>query len=227
MSSSEVKKFAVFVAGGSGSRMKSALPKQFMELAGKPVLMHTLQKFYDYDAAIDLILVLPEAQMDDWKILCSVHNFRIPHQLVPGGATRFHSVKQGLSILQEEGLVAIHDGVRPLVNAQTIENVYTLAAQKGNTIPSIPLNDSIRKVSGAHNESVLRSDYRLIQTPQCFLVSAIKQAHQQEYKESFTDCASVYEAHGGKINLVEGNPENIKITTPSDFIVAESFVNKT
>lgn len=226
MSFTSVKKYVVFVAGGSGSRMKSIIPKQFMLLGRKPVLMHTLQKFYAYDTNVNLILVLPESQLAAWKNLCTQHNFSLNHQLIGGGETRFHSVRNGLSLIAEEGLVAIHDGVRPLVNAQTIANVFNTAAEKGNAIPCIPLNDSIRKIAGDSNVSVLRSDYRLIQTPQCFVVSAIKMAHAQNYHESFTDCASVYEANGGKINLVEGNPENIKITTPSDFTVAESLLNK-
>lgn len=221
-----MKKYTVFVAGGSGSRMKSSIPKQFMLLAGKPVVMHTMQLFYDFDAAISLILVLPEPQIGEWETLCKIYNFQLPHQTIAGGETRFHSVQKGLSLIDGEGLVAVHDGVRPLVNMSTISNVFSTAAAKGNAVPCVPLNDSIRKVSEDKNEAVLRSDYRLIQTPQCFKISILKKAFEQSYSDSFTDCASVLEAAGGKINLVEGNPENIKITTPYDFMVAESFLKK-
>lgn len=221
-----MKKYTVFVAGGSGSRMKSAIPKQFMLLAGKPVVMHTMQLFYDYDSAVNLILVLPEAQIMEWEKLCKTYNFSLPHQVTAGGETRFHSVQKGLSLVDGEGLVAVHDGVRPLVSKATISTVFSAADVKGNAVPCIPVNDSIRKVNGDKNEAVLRSDYRLIQTPQCFKISLLKKAFEQNYSDSFTDCASVLEAAGGKINLVEGNPENIKITTPYDFIVAESFLKK-
>ncbi len=218
-----MKKFVVVVAGGSGSRMKSAIPKQFMLLKGKPVLMHTLQAFFDYDANLSIILVLPPSQMDEWKILCSVHQVRLMHTLVPGGETRFHSVQHGLNTIKEEGLVAVHDGVRPLVSAETISTVFQVAFEKGNAVPCIALNDSLRKVDGEKNETVLRSDFRLIQTPQCFQISLIKKAFEQSYRDTFTDCASVIEANGGKINLVQGNVENIKITTQVDFLLAESL----
>jgi 2-C-methyl-D-erythritol 4-phosphate cytidylyltransferase len=221
-----MKKYTVFVAGGSGSRMKSAIPKQFMLLAGKPVVMHTIQLFNDYDSAVNLILVLPEAQIMEWEKLCKTYNFNLPHQVIAGGETRFHSVQKGLSLVDGEGLVAVHDGVRPLVSKATISTIFSTAETKGNAVPCIQLNDSIRKVSGDKNEAVLRSDYRLIQTPQCFKISILKKAFEQNYSDSFTDCASVLEAAGGKINLVEGNPENIKITTPYDLIVAESFLKK-
>jgi 2-C-methyl-D-erythritol 4-phosphate cytidylyltransferase len=219
-----MKKYTVFVAGGSGSRMNSTTPKQFMLLAGKPVLMHTLQRFFDYDTSIIFILVLPESQIVEWKKLCELHQFQLPHQIVVGGETRFHSVQKGLSLVDGDGLVAVHDGVRPLVNTSTISAVFSTAELKGNAVPSVPLNDSLRRVSGDKNEAVLRSDYCLIQTPQCFSISLLKKAFEQSYSDSFTDCASVLEASGGKINLVDGNVENIKITTPADFMVAESFL---
>jgi 2-C-methyl-D-erythritol 4-phosphate cytidylyltransferase len=219
-----MKKYTVFVAGGSGSRMNSTTPKQFMLLAGTPGLMHTLQRFFDYDTSIIFILVLPESQIVEWKKLCELHQFQLPHQIVVGGETRFHSVQKGLSLVDGDGLVAVHDGVRPLVNTSTISAVFSTAELKGNAVPSVPLNDSLRRVSGDKNEAVLRSDYCLIQTPQCFSISLLKKAFEQSYSDSFTDCASVLEASGGKINLVDGNVENIKITTPADFMVAESFL---
>lgn len=221
-----MKKFAVIVAGGSGTRMKSVIPKQFMLLSGKPVLMQTLKQFYDFDTAIDLIVVLPEAQLDEWQILCSLHSFRIPHRTVAGGATRFHSVQKGLELIEDAGIVAIHDGVRPLVNKSTLLAVFTGAQTKGNAVPSVRLSDSIRKITGTKNEAQVREQFRLIQTPQCFDVALIKKAYSLPFQESFTDCASVLEAAGGEINLVEGNEENIKITNPADLIFAEQLIAK-
>ena len=219
-----MKQFVIIVAGGSGSRMKSEIPKQFMLLKNIPVLMHTIKKNFDFNSAISIIVVLPESQIDYWKKLCVDYKFTIHHTCIAGGKTRFHSVKNGLNIIAENGLVAVHDGVRPLVSNQTIQNVFSVAEQKGNAIPCLPLNDSIRIVEGENSSAVLRSKYRLIQTPQCFSSSLIKKAFEQTYNDSFTDCASVVEAMGEKINLVEGNPENIKITTPSDLLIAESLL---
>ncbi|MBL0047474.1 MAG: 2-C-methyl-D-erythritol 4-phosphate cytidylyltransferase [Bacteroidetes bacterium] len=221
-----MKKFAVIVAGGSGTRMKSVIPKQFMLLAGTPVLMHTLQKFHDFDATIELIVVLPKVQLDEWQVLCSVHSFRIPHRTAVGGETRFHSVQKGLECIEEAGIVAIHDGVRPLVNKSTLLSAYSGALAHGNAVPSIPLSDSIRKIIGTKNEAQVREHFRMIQTPQCFQVDVIKKAYSLPFQASFTDCASVLEAAGGAINLVEGNVENIKITNPADLIFAEQLITK-
>ena len=219
-----MKQFVIIVAGGSGSRMKSEIPKQFMLLKNIPVLMHTIKKFFDFNAAISIIVVLPESQINYWKKLCVDYSFTIHHTCIAGGETRFHSVKNGLNIITENGLIAVHDGVRPLVSNQTIQNVFSVAEQKGNAIPCLPLNDSIRIVEGDNSSAVLRSNYRLVQTPQCFSYALIKKAFEQTYNDSFTDCASVVEAMGEKINLVEGNSENIKITTPTDLLIAESLL---
>ena len=168
-----MKQFVIIVAGGSGSRMKSETPKQFMLLKNIPVLMHTIKNFFDFNAAISIIVVLPESQINYWKKLCVDYSFTIHHTCIAGGETRFHSVKKGLNTIAENGLVAVHDGVRPLVNNQTIQTVFSVAEQKGNARPCLPLNDSVRIVEGENSHAVLRSNYRLIQTPQCYFHSPI------------------------------------------------------
>jgi len=220
-----MQQFVIIVAGGSGTRMNSEVPKQFLKLAGKPILMHTIQKFYDFNAAIKIIVVLPTNQIDFWKQLIKEYNFLIEHTVVSGGETRFHSVKNGLaSITEDEGIVGIHDGVRPLVSLQTIKNCFEASEKLGNASPAIALQDSIRFVEGENSKSVSRSDYKLVQTPQCFKLALIKKAFLQDYSNLFTDDASVFEADGGKINLVDGNIENTKITTPFDLKLAESYI---
>ena len=221
-----MKKYLIVVAGGSGTRMKSNVPKQFMLLKKKPVLMHTLSVFHEFDADLKIILVIPFEHQSEWSALCNQYNFEIPHMVTRGGESRFHSVKNGLDTIQEDGLVAIHDGVRPLVSFENISNVFKTAELRGNAVPCIRLNDSIRKVDGENSEALNREHYRLIQTPQCFHVSKIKKAYTQDYSSLFTDCASVLENIGEKIFLVEGNFENIKITTPGDLLVAEGLMNK-
>ncbi len=218
-----MKKFALIVAGGSGNRMSSFIPKQFMELSGKPILMHTLQAFVNADPDFIFIVVLPESQTGYWEKLCIRYDFKIKHTLVPGGTTRFHSVKNGLEKINDEGIVFIHDGVRPLVSAQTIENCCKIATEKGNSLPVIAPAESIRKVEKNMNYAVDRSKYFLVQTPQTFKVSVIKEAFKQDYSEKFTDDASVLENTGQKIYLVEGNRENIKITFPEDIKLAEIY----
>lgn len=220
-----MEKFVVLVAGGSGSRMQSALPKQFMLLANKPVLMHSIQAFYKYDKSIHIVVVLPTAQLEQWETICREHNFQIPHQTIKGGATRFHSVQQGLTLVNTGSLVAVHDGVRPLVSQETISAVFTEAEKNGNAVPCIPLNDSIREVNKDTNRALMRENFRLIQTPQCFQSNILKKAMLQPYRDGFTDCASVVESDGVKINLVTGNTENIKLTTPADFIIASAYIH--
>ena len=217
-----MRKYAVVVAGGSGTRMQSSLPKQFIELLGTPILMHTLKAF-DFDD-IELILVLPQDQINHWKQLCIEHQFKVLHKVVEGGETRFHSVQNGLNAIEGEGIVAIHDGVRPLITKDIINACYRLAAEKGNAIVSVPLKDSIREYTSAHNRTVDRKNYRLIQTPQTFQVKLIKEAFTNGYKDTFTDDASVLEAMGSTIHLIEGDYRNIKITTPEDLKVAKTFL---
>jgi 2-C-methyl-D-erythritol 4-phosphate cytidylyltransferase len=220
-----MKKFVIIVAGGSGSRMGTLIPKQFIVLAGKAVLMHTIQVFYDYDPMSEIILVLPENQHDFWNQLCGEHRFKLPHKVVTGGETRFHSVKNGLSQVDSEGIVFIHDGVRPLVSQATLERCYNKASLSGNAIPVLPVTESLRKINGELSVAVDRSDYFSVQTPQTFRSEVILKSFQQPYEQSFTDDASVAEKAGFEIHLVEGNPENIKITTPTDLIFAQALMN--
>jgi len=221
-----MKKFVIIVAGGSGRRMGSEIPKQFLELCGKPILVHTIQVFYDFDPECELILVLPEAQQEYWKELCLKHSFTLPHRIVSGGENRFNSVQNGLKLIDEEGIVFIHDGVRPLVSRQTIEKCYRLAQKNGNAIPVLPMNESLRKSEGKDSISVDRTLYFSVQTPQTFQINLIQIAYQQSFDTSFTDDASVAEKAGFPVFMVEGNRENIKITNPTDLIVAEAFLQK-
>jgi len=221
-----MKKYALIVAGGSGSRMNSDIPKQFITLCNRPVLMHTIQRFYDYDPSIEIILVLPSEQFSLWEKLCEDYNFSIQHSLVAGGKVRYESVKNGLSVIENEGFIAIHDGVRPLVSMSTIYDCFKTAEEKGNAIPVMPVIESLRLVEGDNNKVVERSGYVTVQTPQVFKLSEIKKAYKTLYKDIFTDDASVMEYSGYTINLVEGNKENIKITHPLDLIVAELLLNK-
>jgi len=215
-----INKYALIVAGGSGSRMNADVPKQFLLLNERPVLMYTIERFYDYNNSIGILLVLPENQFSLWATLCTEHNFNIQHQVVAGGSVRFESVKNGLSKIQGDGIVAIHDGVRPLVNIETIGRCFEVAAEKGNAIPVMPVIESLRIIDGENSKAVDRSSFVTIQTPQVFNFSEIKEAYNQPFNETFTDDASVLEATGTAINLVPGNIENIKITHPADLLFA-------
>jgi 2-C-methyl-D-erythritol 4-phosphate cytidylyltransferase len=211
--------WAIIVAGGSGSRMQSDVPKQFLELCGKPILMHSIAAFAD--ESVRTVVVLPPSQIAYWQELCSRYGFTLPHDIVDGGTTRFHSVKNGLSALPGKGLVAIHDGVRPLVSRQTIIGCFRGAACYGCAIPVVPVIDTVREVSGLTSRTLDRSALRLIQTPQVFDIALLKKAYEQEYTPAFTDDASVFEKAGHTIHLTEGNAENIKITTRIDLVMAE------
>ena len=216
--------YALIVAGGSGSRMNATVPKQFLLLNEKPVLMHTIELFHEYDNAMEIIVVLPETQFSLWENLCREYKFSIRHQLVAGGSVRFESVKNGLSKIQGDGFVAIHDGVRPLVSLETIGRCFEVARLKGNAIPVMPVIESLRMIDGENSKAVDRSSFVTIQTPQVFSISDIKSAYNQSFNEVFTDDASVLEAAGLAINLVEGNIENIKITHPADLILAGMLI---
>jgi len=218
------KKFALIVAGGSGSRMKNSTPKQFLELAGKPVLMYTFEVFYRFDPAIEFILVLPLSEQERWKELCKEFKFSIAHQLANGGNTRFESVKNGLEKIPDDSIVFIHDGVRPLVSAQTLQNCLDGTINQGNALPVIPVSESVRYVDENGNRSLDRSKYFLVQTPQTFQSEKIKAAYHQPYSKLFTDDASVLENTGEKINTVPGNRENIKITFSEDLLIAEQMI---
>jgi 2-C-methyl-D-erythritol 4-phosphate cytidylyltransferase len=217
--------WAIIVAGGSGSRMQSGVPKQFLELCGRPILMHSIARFAD--EGIRIVVVLPSPQIGYWKELCGRYGFTWPHDMVDGGITRFHSVKNGLSMLSGKGLVAVHDGVRPLVSRQTITGCFREAASYGNAVPVVPVIDSVREVSGLTSRMLDRSALRLIQTPQVFDIALLKKAYEQEYTPTFTDDASVFEKAGHAIHLTEGNVENIKITAPNDLVIAEALQKAT
>lgn len=216
-------KYALIVAGGSGSRMKSELPKQFILLNGKPILMHTIEKFYEYDNQIAINLVLPKDQFHYWDDICEKHNFKIPLKLIEGGETRFQSVKNGLNNIENNGTVAIHDGVRPFISNSIINNNFITAAKEDSALTVVDLKDSIRINSLNESKSLIRTDYKLVQTPQTFNSTLIKEAYNQKELLTFTDDASVFEAYGGKINLVEGDYHNIKITTPEDLLIAKIY----
>lgn len=218
-----MKRFAVIVAGGSGQRMESSIPKQFLAIKNEIVLMKSIKAFYDYDPSIELIVALPGNQITFWRALCEEHNFKINHTIVEGGQTRYHSVKNAIDKINGDGIVAIHDGVRPLVSQTTIDQVFEIASINGNAIPYIDLEDSIRFVDSENNNPVDRNKYKLIQTPQTFDCRLIRKAYEQSWDESFTDDASVVEKLGTKINLVPGNKENIKITTQIDLLIAEAL----
>lgn len=206
--------------------MKSEIPKQFIAIGGRPVLMHTLDAFYYYSTDISVRLVLPESQFAAWYQLCDQYPVQASYQLIAGGETRFHSVQNGLrSISAEEGLVAVHDGVRPFVSPDTIARGFRQAREAGTSVTCVPLKDSARRVQAdGSNQAVDRAEYRLIQTPQTFRLDWMRPAFQTSYLPTFTDCASVLEYAGYPIHLLEGSYENIKITTPEDLLWAEAFL---
>lgn len=219
-----MKKFALIVAGGSGNRMKNPVPKQFIELLGRPILMHTIEIFKKYDPRIEIILVLPKEQVSFWNELCARHRFIVKYKMAFGGETRTQSVRNGLDLIAEEGIVFIHDGVRPLVSLQTIERCFKMALKKGNALPVIPVSESVRMVENNKNRAADRSALMLVQTPQTFKTGLIKQAYQNAGSIEFTDDATVLEHFGETIHLVPGNRENIKITYPEDLIFAGAFL---
>jgi 2-C-methyl-D-erythritol 4-phosphate cytidylyltransferase len=221
--------YVIIVAGGKGLRMGSDIPKQFLPIGGKPVLMRTLERFRQYSPTLQIILVLPKAQQEFWKKLCQKHNFTVAYQLADGGETRFHSVQNGLALIPDdaEGVVGVHDGVRPFPSIDVIRNCYETARTVKAVIPVVPVVETLRHISlTSHlspltSKTVPRNEYRLVQTPQCFDIQLLKAANRQPYNDGFTDDASVVEAFGYGITLVEGNRENIKITTPYDLKIAE------
>lgn len=214
-------KYALIVAGGKGLRMGTDLPKQFLPIGGKPVLMHTLEAFYRYSSEIQLILVLPHSQQDYWRELCAKYDFTLPHRVADGGETRFHSVKNGLAVIQEDGLVAVHDGVRPFVSQDVIARCYELAETGKAVVPVVGVVETVRQINENGSVTVDRERYKLVQTPQTFDVGLLKKAYEQSYTSAFTDDASVVEALGVSVCLTDGNRENVKITTPFDLKLAE------
>ena len=220
-----MKKHILIVAGGKGLRMGGDIPKQFLPVGGKPVLMRTLEAFHASDADIHIIVVLPVNQQVYWKELCETYRFTLPHDIADGGETRFHSVKNGLAKVEGEGLVGVHDGVRPFVSREVIAGCYDAAAEKQAVIPVIDVVETVRRLTDEGSETVPRDRYKLVQTPQVFDIALLKEAYAQEYTDFFTDDASVVEALGREVHLVPGNRENIKLTTPFDLRVAEVLIS--
>lgn len=230
--------YVIIVAGGKGLRMGTEISKQFLPVAGVPVLMRTISRFKEYSESLQIILVLPESQQDYWHRLCAGCGFAVEHAIADGGDTRFHSVKNGLAMIPDGacGVVGVHDGVRPFPAVDVIAGCYDAARVYGAAIPVIPVVETVREIAGSHiqaegicataSRTVPRDNYRLVQTPQVFDIQLLKQAYMQEYTGMFTDDASVVEAMGRQIVLVDGNRENIKITTPFDITVAEAIVDR-
>jgi len=216
-----MKKIALIVAGGKGERMNANIPKQFLILNDFPILIQTIKQFSHFD---EIVLVLPHSQFEYWEILCEKYNFKIGHTLVAGGENRFHSVKNGLSKVANNSVVAIHDGVRPLVSKTLIDSLISKTKEKVGVIPIVPIKDSIRKVKGRESTYIDRNNLHKIQTPQCFIGSDIKNAYKQEFSKFFTDDATVFENSGGTIKTILGEEKNIKITTEEDLSVAEIFM---
>ena len=227
--------YVIIVAGGKGLRMGSDIPKQFLPIGGRPVLMRTIDRFREYSEELQIILVLPKAQQEYWRQLCQEYDFPLPsigeagkghYLLADGGETRFHSVQNGLALIPDdaEGVVGVHDGVRPFPSIDVIRNCYETAREKKAVIPVIPVVETVRHLEGEGSVTVPRDEYRLVQTPQTFDIQLLKAANRQPYNDGFTDDASVVEAFGYHITLVEGNRENIKITTPYDLKIAEVLI---
>lgn len=243
--------YVIIVAGGKGLRMGTDIPKQFLPIGGKPVLMRTMERFREYSEDLQIILVLPKAQQEYWKELCREYSFNVTYLLADGGETRFHSVQHGLNLIPDdaEGVVGVHDGVRPFSSVEVIARCYDTARTAKAVIPVIPVVETLRHLCSTkpqdntserqkqtslqscgslqnNSHTVPRSDYRLVQTPQTFDIQLLKAANRQPYNDNFTDDASVVEAYGHPITLVEGNRENIKITTPFDMTIAEALLKK-
>lgn len=223
-----MNKAVILVAGGQGTRMGTPEAKQYLPIGGRPILMHTLEVFFEADAAVELILVLPKQDFSRWEQLCQIHHFHIPHQLVAGGDSRFQSSRNGLEAISfSKGLVAIHDGVRPFVSIEVIRACFQLASETGSAVPVVPVKDSLRKLSPTGQSSAQdRQVFRLVQTPQTFDLERIRKAYLVEEEIQFTDDASVYAHEGWEISLLDGNPQNIKITTPEDLEFAEYLIRK-
>jgi 2-C-methyl-D-erythritol 4-phosphate cytidylyltransferase len=220
------RNYAIIVAGGTGTRMQSITPKQFMPIGGVPIMVHTLRQFFNWDAQIKIIVVMHSDFIEQWRAIAQVHCPEVAHQVVPGGRERFDSVKAGLSCIDAaEAVVGIHDAVRPLVSNSTLQRCFEGAKLKGCAVPCVPVTDSIRMVETDGSKHLDRSSLRAIQTPQCFSLQVLKHAYQQPFSPFFTDDASVVESSGYPIHLVEGNRENIKITNPEDLLLATALLD--
>ena len=221
-----VEKYIIIVAGGKGTRMGGDIPKQFLPLAGSIVLMHTIERMATAEPQATLILALPHDQQGEWKRLCTEYNYTRPHSIVDGGETRFHTVSNALQLVPQDALVAIHDGVRPLVSIDVVRRAFDVALHENAAIPVMPVTESLRCIEGDSSTAVDRSRYRAVQTPQVFQSTLLKEAYATTYQSGFTDDASVYEFAGHKVTLIEGNRENIKITIPQDIMLAEMLLKQ-
>ncbi|MBR0256001.1 MAG: 2-C-methyl-D-erythritol 4-phosphate cytidylyltransferase [Bacteroidales bacterium] len=219
-----MKRYAVIVAGGQGVRMGADRPKQFLEIGGKPILRHTIERFKAFDPKVDIILVLPEAQKGWWRDYCRQSGFLDRYTMVAGGITRFHSVQNALQYVTGDGVVAVHDGVRPLLSDSLLQRLYEAAEDHPAVIPAIPVVESVRRVDGETSVPVSRDGLVLVQTPQLFDARSLKEAYRQPFSPAFTDDASVYEAAGGKVHIVPGDRINLKITTPDDMDYAAALL---
>lgn len=222
-----MKYYAIIVAGGSGTRMNTELPKQFLPLQGKPILMHTMEAFHACTICPKIVLVLNIHQHQYWEELCNIHQFTVPHELVSGGTERFHSVNNALMTIKGEGIVAIHDAVRPLVSPELISRCFLAALENGNAVAGIKPTDSIRRIEDSgRSEAISRNMISLIQTPQAFDIKIVRSAYQQPFRNDFTDDASVVERIGIDIHLIEGERKNIKITFEEDLDIANYYLTK-
>jgi len=220
-----MKKYAVIVAGGSGTRMGSLLPKQFLQIHNFPIVWYTMQVFLKTYKDIQIILVLPQDYYDTGRAICDEMNPLFPVQTIVGGPNRFHSVQQGLSLVREPSIVFVHDAVRCLVTPSLIHHCYNEALEQGSAIPCVESRDSVRILTDSGHRSLNRTDVKLVQTPQTFRSELILPAYQVPYREEFTDDASVLEAFGHTVHLVEGEFNNLKITTPLDLAIAEKLLD--
>ena len=220
-----MKRYVIIVAGGQGVRMGADRPKQFLEIGGKPILRHTIERFQAFDPKTDFILVLPDAQKDWWRNYCRESGFLERYTMVSGGITRFHSVQNALAFVKDEGVVAVHDGVRPLLSAGLLERLYATAAEHPAVIPAVPVVESVRRVEGEGSAPVSRDGLVLVQTPQLFDAHLLKEAYRQPFSPAFTDDASVVEAAGGSVYIVTGDRINLKITTPDDLAYATALLS--
>ena len=215
-----MKRYAVIVAGGRGERMGADRPKQFLEIEGKPILRHTIERFLAFDPFIEVIVVLPSAQKDWWRDYCRQNGFLKRYTIVSGGITRFHSVQNALRFVGDEGVVAVHDGVRPLVRRDLLERIFKAAESYPAVVPAVPVVESVRRVEEEKSAPVSRDGLMLVQTPQVFEAGLLKRAYDRPFSPSYTDDASVVEASGGSVHLVAGDRINLKITTPEDLQLA-------
>ena len=219
-----MKRYAVIVAGGQGVRMGADRPKQFLEIGGKPILRHTIERFLAFDPKIEVILVLPAAQKDWWRNYCRQNGFLERYTMVSGGITRFHSVQNALAYVGDDGVVAVHDGVRPMLSRELLQRLFDAAGEYPAVIPAVPVVESVRRMDGDLSSPVNRDGLVLVQTPQLFDAGVLKAAYRQPFSPAFTDDASVVEAAGGTVHIIPGDRINLKITTPDDLAYAASLL---